>query len=168
MREVRLIALGSYSRSDDAAALLAAAEVHLPAARVIEAGRPGAGLLDLLDGDSPVLLADVTQSQLAPGAITIVELNRMADIALATGQVSSHGFGVAEALKLAASLGRPLPRGAFVGLEAGSFEPSETLSAPVGAALERYIRTLRETALTLGTDRRVQTATIEPECTNPA
>lgn len=148
---VRVIALGSPHGGDDEAALRVAAELSDELERdvggrtveVIIAGRPGPGLVDLLDVGHPVLLLDVVRSGAAAGTIHELALAALVDSALAQGQVSSHGFGPAEALRLAAALGRELPRGAFVGVEGVAFELGAPLSAAVAATMGRFASAAR-------------------------
>ena len=149
MSDVRLIALGNPAAGDDAAALLAVELVREPAEKVV-AGRPGAGLVDLLAGDGPIVLTDVTRGLGETGRITSGRLEDLAERIAARAQVSSHGFGPAEALQLARVLGRPLPPIVFVGLEGGAFDPGTALSAEVeralpdfAAAIDRAIAALR-------------------------
>ena len=130
---VRVVALGNATASDDGAALLAAAEVD--PALVVPAGRPGPGLLDLLADPTATVLVDVTRSGATPGRIVGFDLADLPDAALAEPQVSSHGFGPAETLRLGRALGRALPRGTFVGIEGARFDPGTELSPEVAAAL---------------------------------
>jgi hydrogenase maturation protease len=129
--KVRVIALGSPHGGDDELALRLAEQLRGDDIEVIAAGRPGPGLVDLLDTRRPILLLDVVRSAAAPGTIYRVELGRLPEAAAAREPLSSHGFGPAEALKLARALGRALPPGEFVGIEGASFE----VGAPVSPAL---------------------------------
>ena len=72
MSRVRVICLGNAHASDDGAALQLAGA--LAGCEVRCAGRPGAGLLDLLEGGAPVVLVDATQSGAPPGTIHTLEL----------------------------------------------------------------------------------------------
>ena len=141
---VRLLVLGTFSRTDDAAALLAARRVQAPALEVIQAGRPGAGLVNLLDIPGPLVLADVTRSSLEAGTVTVVPLGDLPAAAIASRQVSSHGFGPAESLRLMSALGRQPPPGLFAGLEGGNFATGEGLSEPVTQAMDAYVRALED------------------------
>ncbi|WP_428264976.1 hydrogenase maturation protease [Haliangium sp.] len=170
MSAVRIIALGNEAAGDDGAALMAvrrladlieagsgaasaapAGATERPALtpadiQIIEAGRPGPGLLDLLapgdagpDPGPACVLMDVTQSGAAPGTIHRVELAALGDAAIAVRPLSSHGFGPSEALRMAQALGRPVPRGVFVGIEAAQFGPGVGLSAAVEAGLDPFV-----------------------------
>jgi hydrogenase maturation protease len=139
---VAVICLGNPHAGDDGAALRAAD--WLAGASVIRAGRPGAGLLDLLDGDAPVVLADVTRSGSVPGTIHRYSICDLIDVAAAQPTWSSHGFGPGEALGLARALGRRLPPGEFVGIEGCSFAPGDELSPAVRDALPALVEAIRD------------------------
>ncbi|MEZ4451290.1 MAG: hydrogenase maturation protease [Nannocystaceae bacterium] len=144
---VRVIALGSPHGGDDEAALRAAAALAAGSGGAFEvtiAGRPGVGLVDLLAGDAPVLLLDVVRSGARPGAVVDVSLTSLVDRSLPLDPVSSHGFGPAEALRLACALGRPTPRGRFVGVEGQRFEVGAPLSPEVEASLPEMIAAARQ------------------------
>jgi hydrogenase maturation protease len=134
---VRIVALGNPDAGDDAAALHAArgAALALPACVVVEAGRPGVALLDLLDGPAPVVLVDVVRSGAPPGTLHLLPIEDILVRGRARPRASSHDLGPAEAIRLAAALGRPLPRGRFVGVEGADFTVGAPLSAPVARAL---------------------------------
>lgn len=152
---IRVIALGSPHGGDDEVALTLAQTLAADDdIELVLAGRPGAGLLDLLDTPRPVLLLDVVRSGAPAGTIFDMPLTDLCERALASEQVSSHGFGPAEALRLAAALGRELPRGRFVGIEGAQFELGAEPSAPVCAKLPEF-------------ERRARAAIRELSCTNP-
>ena len=142
MSRVRVIALGSVHGADDELALQLGERLarELGPARIelVLAGRPGPGLLDLLDTDQPVLLLDVVRSGAAAGTVHQLDLRALAQRSVALDQVSSHGFGPAESLRLARALHRPLPEGSFVGIEGERFELGAKPSAPAQAAFERF------------------------------
>jgi hydrogenase maturation protease len=141
----RVIALGNRFASDDAAALRVAERLRDEGLEVVLAGRPGAGLLDLLD--RPCVLLDVVRHGVASGALVELPLADLAEAALASPSVSSHDLGPASALRLGVALGRPTPRGVFLGLGGRAFGPGERLSPEVEAALDAFAHAAR-TALT--------------------
>lgn len=147
---VGVIALGSPMGSDDAAALLAAERLRARGLDVFDAGRPGPGLLDLLDPARPVLVLDVVRRGVAPGEIVTLPLEALASAALPGDGVSSHGVGLGDALRLARALGRALPRGVFLGLGGASFGPGDALSPAVEAALDVYVDAAEAAARELG------------------
>jgi len=123
---VRVIALGSEMARDDGAALAAAARLTPdPHVDVVLAGRPGAGLLDLLEPDVPTLVLDVVRQGATPGGVLRLRLEELATATLDGKPISSHGLGVAQAFRLAEALDRPLPRGLFLGIGGQSFEPGD-------------------------------------------
>jgi hydrogenase maturation protease len=69
---------------------------------LIKLDRPGSGLLSYFQGAEQVVLIDALQSPGKAGDVVIVPVEELADCA---GLTSCHGFGVAEALSLAAQLG---------------------------------------------------------------
>lgn len=155
MREkslIRVVALGNPDRGDDGAALRVAENLRAEAL-VCLAGRPGVGLLHLLFPGGPVLLMDVTVTGAPPGTIHLHPLETLDPLLLPDGRVSSHGFGVADALALARTLSLPFPPGLFLGIEGISFVPGGDLSPQVKAVLplaeaeaRSALRQLREKA----------------------
>ena len=152
---VRVIALGSAMSQDDGAALAAARALEgEPGATIVLAGRPGPGLLDLLTPDAPVVLLDAVRAGAAPGEVVALSLEALAGAAVASDAVSSHGLGVASALRLGAALGRALPPGRFVGMGGARFEPGEGLSSAVAAALPEMITAARAAVAALREEAR--------------
>ncbi|MFZ5477368.1 MAG: hydrogenase maturation protease [Myxococcota bacterium] len=134
----RVIALGNAGRGDDGAALLVGGRIPPERAEVLLAGRPGPGLLDLLDPAVPTVLLDVVSAGLAPGTLVRLDLGAVPDAAIAGGRGSTHGLGPAHALRLGRALGRELPRGWFVGVEGATFEPGAAVSPQVEASLDAF------------------------------
>ena len=151
MSRVRVIALGNRDAGDDGAALdavaLATANFELT-----PAGRPGARLLELLSEERATVVVDVTRGAGTPGTVTTWRLDELSTHVGAQAQVSSHGFGPAETLQLAAILGRTLPLGIFVGIEGECFEPGVGLSPSIVRALPNFVAALDEAVATLAVD----------------
>lgn len=141
MSEVLVICLGNPHAGDDGAALLAADS--LAGCAIVRAGRPGPGLLDLLEREGPVVLVDVTQSGEAPGTLHHLDLGELTSAAVAGPNVSSHGFGPAQTLALGQALGRPMPPGHFIGIEGQRFEAGEELSPAVREGLPALVEAIR-------------------------
>ena len=114
---IRIIGIGAPF-GDDAIGLEVAqilANQAPPGCEVVAADRPGVGLIDLLEGLKAALLIDAVRSGAAPG--TIHEFS-FAELAQHGGHfVSSHGFGVAASVQLAAKLGRAPASGGMLGIE---------------------------------------------------
>jgi hydrogenase maturation protease len=141
---VRVIALGNAMACDDGAALRAAERLaDDPGVEVVLAGRPGPGLLELFDPAVPTVLVDVVRLGCAAG--NLVEMS-IADVSAATidgKPLSSHGLGVTQALRLAEALGRPLPRGIFVGIGGRRFDPGDALDPEVEAGVADLVEAIR-------------------------
>ena len=151
---IRVVALGSELAGDDAAALVVARTltpsegvsmatqgpsmdgVSMEGVEVVLAGRPGPSLLDHLEG-AVVVLVDVVRRGLAPGEVITIDLPTLAARGLSSGSMTSHDLGPIEALRLADALGRPTPRGLFVGVGGASFARGAGLGELVEAALPR-------------------------------
>ena len=146
---VRVVALGNPDRGDDGAAILAARELGEDAETIL-AGRPGADLLELLTPERPCILVDVTVSGSPPGTLHQVPLEKLSPDILPDLRLSTHGFGPGEALALARTLGRPLPRGVFLGIEGESFHLGADLSPAVEAGLPRLESRIRQALEELG------------------
>ena len=137
MKQVRVIALGSEDASDDGAAIAAVRRLRAdPDTEIVIAGRPGVGLLDLLDPAVPTVLTDVVAGAGEAGYIHEVPLAALLERALALDPVSSHGLGPVEALRLGRALGRALPPGIFVGIAGARFEPGHSRSKEVERAID--------------------------------
>jgi hydrogenase maturation protease len=137
---VRIVALGHPDAGDDAIALRVLDELAAPAGgslelELVRAGRPGVGLLDLLETDRPVVIVDVLSTGAAPGTVRALELRDAADAAISGARASSHDFGPADVLRLAGVLGRTLPRGRVVGVEGARFERGAGLSWEVAGSI---------------------------------
>lgn len=141
---VRVVALGSAMASDDGAALRAAEALRADArTEVICAGRPGPSLLDLLEASTPTLLLDVVRHGVEPGRIVSLPLDALINTVVGQDPVSSHGLGVAEALRLGEALGRSMPPGRFVGLGGARFGPGIELSPAVSENMAAYVAAAR-------------------------
>ncbi len=155
---MKIIALGNKNAGDDGAALLAASRLSAKAQKgemtgqpctsgeptILYAGRVGTGLLDLLDSAEPVILLDVITGTGRPGNIVRQSFDELINNVAVGKQVSSHGFGPAEVLKLGHALGRSLPEGCFIGIEGEQFETGGALSISVNAAMGAFVDAVQE------------------------
>lgn len=82
-----------------------------------KADRPGALLLERLHGMDGAIIIDAMQAGLPPGDLRTFTPDQL--FTQQTALVSSHAFGVAEALALAASLGELPWRMTIIGIEMG-------------------------------------------------
>jgi hydrogenase maturation protease len=135
---VRVIGVGS-AFGDDAVGLVVAeilARRSLPEEiTVARCERPMPDLLDALDEVEGIVLVDATRSGAPIGSVRRLRAEEVTR-AKAT---SSHGFGVASALLLAQTLGRPAARVEWVGIEAGPRRWGDRLSEAVASALPEAV-----------------------------
>ncbi|MFP4616259.1 MAG: hydrogenase maturation protease [Thiohalorhabdus sp.] len=115
-------------------ALRAEAEASWPAVRLAALDRPGPGLLPHLEGVGHAVLVDAVRSGAPPGTL---HRFRHLDELPAAEPLSSHGFGLAEALALAGRVG-VLSEWVVVGVEADARTP------PAEAVVARAAQAVRE------------------------
>jgi hydrogenase maturation protease len=153
-----VIVLGNDAAGDDGAAI-AAGRIAATGGDLdlVLAGRPGVDLLDLLDAGAPVVLVDVVRTGARPGTLVELPLHAILDHAVASTPASSHGFGPAETLALARSLGRTLPSGVFLGIEGARFEAGAPLTEGVAAAVPALAAAIRRVAASVAGDARPST-----------
>ncbi|MBI4260584.1 MAG: hydrogenase maturation protease [Actinobacteria bacterium] len=152
MTVVRVVGCGTPSAADDAAGLIAARMAGeelagVPGVEVVEAGGPF-HVLDLLEGAHAVVLVDAVRAPgggRPPGTVVRVEAGPEGLPADVGRSVSSHGFGVGEAVGLAAAL-RPGHRIVFLGVEAENVAAGWPVSAPVRRALPGLAHRVAEEA----------------------
>lgn len=108
---------------------------------------PGIELLDALALAEAILFVDAVVSGGAPGTLHLATLPCKEVEPRSLGALSSHGWGLAEALDLARALGRTMPPLFLLGIEAGTVAQGSRRSPAVEQAVERVIENL--TALRL-------------------
>jgi hydrogenase maturation protease len=96
---------------------------------------PGVELLDVFSLADVILFVDAVTSGGAPGTLYLTSLPARDLEPRALSSLSSHGWGLAEALKLAHALGRTIPRLFLLGIEAGTVAQG----APRSPAVEQAI-----------------------------
>jgi len=101
---------------------------------------PGVELLDVFPLAEVILFVDTVSAGGAPGTLYLTSLPSEELEPRALGLLSGHGWGFAEALKLAHALGRTIPRLFLLGIEAGTV----VQGAPRSPAVERAIALVGE------------------------
>ena len=145
-----IFGIGSPSGDDQAGWLavdaLLASGLHENGATVIEKlDRPGVNLIPLLEDAAHVVLIDAMQGGGEPGGILRLDEADWSDYRQG---VSSHGFGVLDALLLARELGGLPPRLDLYGIEIGSASPGAVPGEVVQAAAQQLARRIaRELAV---------------------
>jgi hydrogenase maturation protease len=101
-------------------------------------------LLELFKDADTILFVDAVETGAPPGTLHLVPLPYAGLQTRSLSKVSGHGWGLAEVLELARSLGREIPRLALLGIELESVEYGEPLSPvvkqSVHLALESFPR----------------------------
>jgi hydrogenase maturation protease len=141
---VRVICVGSPF-GDDAVGLRAAALLQDgldPAQAELSChDRPGARLVEALNGARKVVLVDGVRSGAAAGALHC--LRGEAIFRQLSRHTSTHGFGLADALALAARLGVAPDELVLYGIEIESAAPGAEMSAAVEGALPGLVEAVR-------------------------
>jgi len=142
---VVVAAMGNAYRRDDGAgeAVVARVARHLgagpaPAAGVVTVG-PFADPLDLLgpwDGARLAVVVDAVRTGAAPGTVVVLDLDAGARPPAGTRVATTHGLGIADALRLARVVERAPARVVVVGIEGADFSQGDGLSDPVAGAVE--------------------------------
>jgi hydrogenase maturation protease len=143
---IRIIGIGSPF-GDDGCGLAAArllADEPPAGTEIVIADRPGAALIELLEGVEVTILVDAVRSGAPPGTIHDLDLRDLPGCSLRA--VSSHELGVAEAMQLVTALGRPPVRGRFLGIEVGPSPgaPSGRTTLAVSEATAEVVRRARQ------------------------
>jgi hydrogenase maturation protease len=154
---VLLLGVGNAARGDDAVGLVVARRLQedpsLDAVTIRSTTGEGTALLALWQDIDAVVLVDAMWTGARPGTLQRVEASTQPLPAIFS-RVSTHAFGVAEAIELARAL-RQLPSVLVVyGVEGTTFEIGADLSTAVAAAVPRTIARVRQELLTLTASSR--------------
>jgi hydrogenase maturation protease len=140
-----VIGIGNPDRGDDAVGRAVARRLRgvLPGdVEVVEADGEATDLIARLDGKAEAWLVDACASGAAAGTVRRFDVGAGPLPQDAFG-VSTHGFGLGEAIELAQALGQ-LPRRCIVyAVEGASFEIGAALTAPVADAVADVAERLR-------------------------
>jgi hydrogenase maturation protease len=132
-----VLGIGNPDRGDDAVGRLVVRSLRprVPDdVRIVEQDGEATALLVELQSARRVWLIDAARSGAQAGTVHRIDCSA-ADLALPSGTMSSHGFGVIEAIALARALD-VLPEWCVVyAVEAADFTDGATVSAPVMQAV---------------------------------
>lgn len=103
---------------------------------VIDGGTQGLGVVPLLEGRERLIVVDAANLGQEPGAHKRFALNEVRFLGTDT-QIVIHEAGLREALLLAEALGFLPQDTVFYGIQPGSLEWEEGLSAPVQVAVQQ-------------------------------
>jgi hydrogenase maturation protease len=139
-----VLGVGNPDRGDDAAGRTVARLLRgmLPQdVEVAELDGEATDLLARLDGIATAFLIDACASDVSAGTVYRFDVGA-APLPQHAFTVSTHGFGLAEAIELARALGQLPPRCVVYAIEGGTFEAGAPLSPPVAAAVGDVARRL--------------------------
>jgi len=150
--EIAVIGIGQSLRGDDGVGLAAvrmwqresAETASRPEIRVEATEQPGPGLLDLLEGADAAVLVDAIQTESETGTVHRLRLESLA--AFQAGSKMSHGWGVAETLRLGRLL-EPTRRNQeirLIGIQARQLELGSGLSDEMQRSLPRLCEAIQE------------------------
>ena len=141
--DLLIVGVGNPDRGDDGAG--PAVIRHLKTRLQREGAAEGVGLVEnwgeatalvaALEGWRTAVLVDAAQSGAEPGTYRCFEASEGA-LPSGLAEVSSHGFGVAQAVELARALGTLPGRCVVYAIEGESFEAGAALSPAVARAAE--------------------------------
>jgi hydrogenase maturation protease len=128
-----VLGIGNCDRGDDAVGRIVARLLHRRApatVRIVEHDGEATAVLAELQALRQVWVIDAAQSGAPAGTIHRIDCS-VTDAAALSGSVSSHGFGVAEAIALARALGTLPPLCIVYAIEAAHFTPGAAPSPAV-------------------------------------
>ncbi len=133
------------------------------AAELLYLDRPGTRLIGELDGVDDLILIDAVKSGATVGTVLRIEGEDIyRHLACHT---STHGFGVADALKLAQRLGKLPSNLILLGVEAGMTDVATPMSESIRAAFPNLLRALQD--LDIGFDAGKDAGATVSESTLP-
>jgi hydrogenase maturation protease len=144
---VLILGLGNPLQADDGVGcrvIEALEERELPpGVEVMDAGTPGVGLINLLEGRQRAIIVDAAEMGRQPGEVMRF---RPEDVTLtgSTDRFSLHRTAVADALALAHALNLALPEIVFFGVQPGYVGWRDVLSPEVAAAVPGLIDAILE------------------------
>jgi hydrogenase maturation protein HypF len=141
---VLVIGCGNPDRGDDAAGILVVRRLRELGVEAREHAGDGLALIESWSGAERVILVDSVMTGAPPG--TIGRWLEADAVPLREKSASTHGFGVAEAIEMARSLGRLPASLTIYGIEGRAFEPGAAPSPEVLASVEEVAQRILASA----------------------
>jgi len=123
---------------------------------------PGVELLDVFSLADVILFVDAVSAGRVPGTLYLTSLPSKELEPRALGSLSSHGWGLAEALELAHALGRTIPRLFLLGIEAGTLAQGAPRSPAVDRAIALVVERISGLRSLLLASEVIATRTFDP------
>ena len=153
---LKVIGVGNAWRGDDAVGLLAVRRLkadRLPEVSIAECRGTVTAVQEAWKDAAGVIVVDAVVSGGPPGAIYRFNAHSGEEPARLSRSVSSHGWGVAEALALGRLFQELPPFLVIYGIEGQNFGPGQEVSQEVEAAIPEVVRRIRQEIQTwLGRD----------------
>jgi hydrogenase maturation protease len=135
---LRVVGCGNPFASDDSAGLEVVRRLRASGESecdFVELPQAGVELMEVLEDAETVMFIDAVSSGAPAGTLHLVPLPSEDVEPRALGVISSHGWGLAETLRLMAVLDRPTPRLLLVGIEIENALPGGVPSPAVKEAI---------------------------------
>jgi len=137
-----VLGIGNPDRGDDAAGRKVARLLRwmLPdEVEVVEHDGEATDLVARIEGAAAAIIVDACASDACAGTVQRFDV-RAAQLPQRAFGLTTHGFGLAEAIELARALGQLPPRCVVYAIEGASFDVGAPLSSPVAAAVAEVAR----------------------------
>ena len=149
---IKIIGLGNNLRGDDGVgpALINALEKKNLGSdfNLMDVGADAFTVLEHLLEKEPVIIVDCARMGKNPGEIVKIPIDP-ANLAVADGSISLHGYSLAEVIKIAAKTG-PLAPGSIIGVEPEAIEFNTDLSPVVMGKISELVNLVIEEAKQYG------------------
>ena len=139
---LRVVGLGNPYAGDDSVGLEIVNRLRARGdceCELLALPQAGVELVEALENVEAVLFIDAVSSGSPAGTLHLVPLPSGEVAPRLLASLSSHGWGLAETLKLMEALGRPIPRLAVLGVEIGTVGPGAPRSPAVEAAMSTVV-----------------------------
>jgi len=146
-RRLRVVGCGNPHAGDDGAGLEIVRRLREQwdgSCELLDRPQAGLELLDCMQGADVILFVDAVSSGAPAGTLYLVSLPSPDLEARGLGSLSSHGWGLTEALSLMSALAWQAPRLFLLGVEIGTLAPdaprSQAVEAAVQIVVDRFAR----------------------------
>ena len=139
-----ILGCGNRQRGDDAAGILVAERLRTVGIAADVCSGEVSDLIEAWTGADEVVVIDAVVSGAHAGTVHVWDGERLPTFAASAG--STHGLGLAEAIKLARVLDRLPSRLQMYGIEGKSFEMGSSISPEVEIAVEEVVQRIAREA----------------------
>jgi len=144
MRQPLILGCGNRQRGDDAAGLLVAEGLRALGIAAEVCSGEAADLIEAWSKSDDVIVIDAVVSGAPAGAVHVWDGQNLPTFAMSAE--STHGLGIAQAIKLARALNRLPSRLRVYGIEGKSFDMGSSVSPEVERAVEEVAKRIAREA----------------------